>query len=69
MKLLHVYGDMYQMGFAHGSLLKDELHKMIPEVWNYLKTEFEGLIPKKVPAFLRKPASGFVTGAALDVTY
>jgi hypothetical protein len=21
-KLLHVYGDMYQMGFAHGSLLK-----------------------------------------------
>lgn len=23
MKLLHVYGDMYQMGFAHGTLLRD----------------------------------------------
>lgn len=23
MKLLHVYGNMYQMGFAHGALLKD----------------------------------------------
>lgn len=22
MKLLHVYGNMYQMGFAHGELLK-----------------------------------------------
>lgn len=38
MKLLHVYGDMYQMGFAHGTLLKEELNKMLPEVWEYLKT-------------------------------
>lgn len=22
-KLLHVFGDMYQMGFAHGTLLKE----------------------------------------------
>ena len=29
MKLLHVYGNMYQMGFAHGALLKDELQKFI----------------------------------------
>lgn len=42
---------------------------MIPEVWNYLKTEFEGALPKKVPAFLRQPLSGIVTGAALDLTY
>lgn len=40
MKLLHVYGDMYQMGFAHGTLLKAELNQMMPEVWEYLKTEF-----------------------------
>ena len=25
MKLLHVYGNMYQMGFAHGTLLQAEL--------------------------------------------
>ncbi len=29
MKLLHVYGNMYQMGFAHGALLRDELQKFI----------------------------------------
>lgn len=40
MKLLHVYGDMYQMGLAHGSLLKVELNQMMKEVWDYLKAEF-----------------------------
>jgi hypothetical protein len=37
MKMLHVYGDMYQMGFAHGYLLKDELTLMMAEVWQYIK--------------------------------
>jgi hypothetical protein len=37
MKLLHVYGDMYQMGYAHGYLLKDELTEMMTEVWQYIK--------------------------------
>lgn len=38
-------------------------------MWNYLKTEFEDALPKKIPAFLKAPASGFITGAALDLTY
>lgn len=38
-------------------------------MWNYLKSEFEDILPKKIPAFLKKPASGFITGAALDLTY
>ena len=37
MKLIHVYGNMYQMGFAHGALLKDELHGFIGELWNYIE--------------------------------
>jgi isopenicillin-N N-acyltransferase-like protein len=68
-KLLHVYGNMYQMGYAHGTLLREELNVMLPEVWEYLKTEFEDALPKKMPAFLKKPASGLLTGTALDLTY
>ena len=29
MKMIHVYGNMYQMGLAHGVLLKEELHLFI----------------------------------------
>jgi hypothetical protein len=36
MKLLHVYGDSYQMGLAHGTLLREEAQKMAAEVWAYL---------------------------------
>jgi hypothetical protein len=42
---------------------------MIPEVWTYLKSEFEGALPKKFPAFLKSRASGILTGTALDLTY
>jgi hypothetical protein len=38
-------------------------------VWQYLESEFEGLIPKKVPNFLRKPLGGYFVGGALDLTY
>ena len=69
MKLLHVYGDMYQMGFAHGSLLKAEVNQMMTEVWEYLKIQFQDAIPKKVPAFLKGPAAGLFIATALDLTY
>ena len=36
MKLLHVYGNMYQMGLAHGTLLREDAQKMSQEVWKYL---------------------------------
>jgi hypothetical protein len=39
MKLLHVYGNMYQMGFAHGELLKDELNSFMIELWDYIEEQ------------------------------
>jgi hypothetical protein len=37
MKLLHVYGNMYQMGLAQGSLLREELQQFIKELWLYIE--------------------------------
>jgi hypothetical protein len=36
MKLLHVYGSMYQMGLAQGVLIKEDLNSFITELWNYI---------------------------------
>lgn len=33
MRLIHVYGTMYQMGLAQGTLLKDDLKSFIAELW------------------------------------
>ena len=40
MKLLHVYGSMYEMGWAQGTLLKDDLRAFINELWSYLEQSF-----------------------------
>lgn len=69
MKLLHVYGNMYQMGFAHGALLKDELQVFVPELWAYIKEQVEESLPDKIPAFLKDGAANFAAAAALDLTY
>jgi len=34
--LLHLYGTPYEMGFAHGKLLKDKLLAFYPQVETYL---------------------------------
>lgn len=39
MKLLHVYGNMYQMGFAHGALLRDDLQVFMLELWDYIEEQ------------------------------
>ena len=30
--VVHVYGTPYQMGYAQGELMKDQMNKLIPEV-------------------------------------
>lgn len=69
MKLIHVYGNMYEMGFAHGYLLKDELKSFLKELWEYIDGEVEDALPKKIPGFLQKGVANFAIGAALDLTY
>ncbi len=36
MHLLHVYGNMYQMGYAQGYLLRKEINEFLPELWDYI---------------------------------
>ena len=69
MKLLHVYGNMYQMGFAHGALLRDELQVFMMELWDYIEEQIEEGLPNKIPAFLKKGVSNFAASAALELTY
>jgi len=38
--IAHVYGTPYEMGYAHGQLLKEQLEVFIPELWVHLEQEF-----------------------------
>lgn len=69
MKMLHVYGSMYQMGMAQGVLLKDDLQVFIHELWDYIEEQIEEAIPKKIPNFLKKGLSNFAIGTVLDLNY
>lgn len=68
MKLLHVYGSMYHMGFAHGYLLRDELNVFMYELWDYIEEQIEQSLDK-IPKFMRHSTANFAAGAALDLTY
>ncbi|KYR03163.1 acid ceramidase-like protein [Tieghemostelium lacteum] len=46
--LLHVYGTPYQMGYAHGQLLKEQMNVMYPQFLSYA----EEAIGKNLPAFI-----------------
>jgi hypothetical protein len=34
--IAHVYGTPYQMGYAHGQLMYDQITKLIPAFYQYL---------------------------------
>jgi isopenicillin-N N-acyltransferase-like protein len=69
MKIVHVYGDPYQMGYAHGSLLKQDLNTFYPMVWKYMVTEFEHEMEKKIPKWLADLIAEYGLDIALDLTY
>jgi len=37
--LVHIYGDPYQMGYAHGTLLRPQIQAFVTEVWQYILDE------------------------------
>jgi len=70
--ILHVWGDPYSMGYAHGSLMKDRTQGLMNSVWNYLEEQVEEAvngtvkwIPKEVALWI----SEIGLDAALDLTY
>jgi hypothetical protein len=47
----HVYGDAYSMGFAHGSLLKDEIKSIMSKFFTYMDSQVDQylqFLPKEV---------------------
>eukprot|EP01112_Ceratiomyxa_fruticulosa_P015062 TRINITY_DN4384_c0_g2_i2.p1 TRINITY_DN4384_c0_g2~~TRINITY_DN4384_c0_g2_i2.p1 ORF type:complete len:435 (-),score=78.13 TRINITY_DN4384_c0_g2_i2:66-1370(-) len=67
-KVLHVWGTPYQMGTAHGTLLKSELNVMMPDLWSYLVSQVSEIM-SKVPEWIAKIIANAGLDAALDLTY
>ena len=71
-RVLHVYGDAYERGFAAGQLLKPELGVFLPKVVTYMESKLENVLEKYLP-FMPKWLIDFVAKhgipEALDLTY
>lgn len=37
--VVHLWGTPFEMGYAHGSLVKDRMIKMVDTFWKYMETE------------------------------
>lgn len=38
--VMHLYGSDYDMGYAYGTLLRQEIQTLVPEVWQYLQSSY-----------------------------
>ena len=49
--LLHVYGNSgYDYGFAYGTLLRDQIHKVLPRAWAHFEQQIiDALKDLKLP--------------------
>ena len=66
--MLHVYGDPYSMGFAHGQLLMGEVNTTIPAFYQHVQKQIDteiGFLPKDI----RDMVSKYGLDGALDLTY
>lgn len=66
--LLHVWGTPYEMGFAHGTLLKKELQTLWPTLWKYLESQVEDIL-KSLPEWLAKILAQEGLAVTLDLTW
>ena len=51
-RIVHVWGTPYEMGFATGSLLSAELKSFLPKVMDYFETSAGDSFPKDTPTWL-----------------
>ena len=52
LNVLHVYGTPYEMGFARGTMMKDAMVGLIPEVYEYLYSEVETYLHFLPPSWI-----------------
>lgn len=63
-----VYGSAYDMGYAHGTLLKDAIQAVIPAFYHHLEEEVEQYI-KFLPLDIRDLIAELGLDGALDLTH
>jgi len=66
--VVHIYGSPYEMGFAHGALLKDEFKEFFPILWQYLEKQVTQVL-KDLPEWLANLIANAGLDVALDFTY
>jgi hypothetical protein len=64
----HVYGTPYEMGYAHGLMLKTPILALFGQVDFYFQREAEKYV-KQLPPWLAEVISQLGVDAALDMTY
>jgi len=67
LSVLHVWGTPYEMGFAHGTLLQDEVKTLMPQVLEYIYSQI-GQYIKFLPPILQQLIEEYGVAAALDAT-
>eukprot|EP01130_Rhizamoeba_saxonica_P002004 TRINITY_DN11815_c0_g1_i1.p1 TRINITY_DN11815_c0_g1~~TRINITY_DN11815_c0_g1_i1.p1 ORF type:complete len:425 (-),score=97.09 TRINITY_DN11815_c0_g1_i1:25-1299(-) len=67
-KIAHLYGTPYQMGLAHGQLLKDEINEVVPLAEQWVEETIEEYLDS-LPKFLADLIAEYGVPAALDATY
>jgi hypothetical protein len=66
--VMHMYGTPYEMGFAHGTLMKQEIAKLYPELFLWIDSQVQAAIPE-MPKFLADFIGKYGLEAGLDLTY
>lgn len=68
-KMIHVYGSDYEMGYAYGELLKDEIKAVIEEAFpKYIIEELEHLFPN-LPDWLIELVEKYGELTALEIVW
>jgi hypothetical protein len=73
-KVVHLWGSPYEMGFAHGTIVKEDASKFIDDVWAYLELQVEQAINGSIPGsgklkdWFMKMVADVGLDAALDLT-
>lgn len=69
MRIVHVWGTPYEMGFATGSLLASDLQTFLPKVMTYFEGQAGDSFPKDTPKWLLDLIEKHGVPLALDWTY
>jgi hypothetical protein len=62
-------GTQYEMGFAYGQLMKQEINSLLPQVMAYMDAQINQSIPAYIPANIREAIIEYGLPYALNLTY